>query len=131
MRWYRHHLHRLTRLAFAAWLLALALTAIQGCLVQPGHDLATPHNPFTSPQQADEHARHASGCLKLCADAAATVGQSVQTPSFDLSGWAILLLLPALLLLHTSGTPAIAFSTQRRPAPPGPPARLSFVRFND
>lgn len=131
MRWFHHHLQTLARLAFAVWLLAFAVAAIQGCLVQPGHDLATPHNPFTAPQQVNEHALHASGCLKHCADAAATVGQSVQTPSFDLSGWAILLLLPALLLLHTSGTPAIAFSALRRPAPPGPPARLSFVRFND
>jgi len=131
MRWYRYQLQTLSRLAFAVWLLAFAVAAIQGCLVQPSHDLATPHSPFASPQYVDEHARHANGSLKHCADAAATVRPSFQTSSFDLADWAILLLLPALLLFHSRGTQTIAFPAFHRPAPPGPPARLSFVRFND
>ncbi|WP_137887234.1 hypothetical protein [Pseudomonas sp. 2FE] len=131
MQGFRQHLHMLLRLALAMWVVAFSVATVQGCLVLPSHDLPAPHNQFANPQQFDEHALHANGVLQHCADASSTVSPAIQASAFDLAGWIILLALPVLLLLDIQGPPASVFSPCRRPAPPGPPARLSFVRFND
>jgi len=54
-----------------------------------------------------------------------------RSPTVDLATLALALLLPAMLLLNPAQTITFAALALKRPAPPGPPARLIFVRFND
>lgn len=133
MDWFRQQRQRrgLMRLTLAVWLLALLVATAQGCLVQPLHQLAAPHDGVLAAQQADQHAAHASGCLQHCADAAVAISPTVQLPSLDFFSWVLLMLLPALALLNPANSSTFAFLALRRRVPPGPPARLLFVRFND
>ncbi|MFZ3182654.1 MAG: hypothetical protein WA173_00720 [Pseudomonas sp.] len=131
MDWFRQQRRGLLRLTLAVWLLALLVATAQGCLVKPLHDLAAPHDGVLATQQADQHSAHASGCLQHCADAAVAISPTVQLPSLELFSWALVLLLPALALLNPANSATFAFLVLRRRVPPGPPARLLFVRFND
>jgi hypothetical protein len=131
MDWFRQQRRGLMRLTLAVWLLALLVAAAQGCLVQPLHDLAAPHNGGLAVQQADQHSAHASGCLQHCADPEVAISPALQLPSLDLFSWALLMLLSALALLNPVNSSTFAFLALRRRVPPGPPARLLFVRFND
>lgn len=131
MDWFRQQRRGLMRLTLAVWLLALLVATVQGCLVQPLHHLAAPHDGVLAAQHADEHSSHASGCLQHCADAAVAIGPALQLPSLELFSWALLMLLPALALLNPANSATFAFLALRCRVPPGPPARLLFVRFND
>lgn len=130
MFWFRHHQRSLLRLTLGVWLLAVLVTAFQGCLVQPDHRLTAEHKTFATMQQEDGHALHASGCLQHCKDAAQAVSSKVPMPTASLASLAILLL-PILILFNPAEIFTFAALALRRPAPSGPPARLIFVRFND
>jgi len=131
MYWFRHHYRNLLRLTLGVWVLAVIVTVFHGCLVQPQHSLSATHETPSTLQQVDEHALHASGCLKHCADAAKAISPTSQIPTVDLATLALALLLPAMLLLNLAQTITFAALALKRPAPSGPPARLIFVRFND
>jgi hypothetical protein len=131
MYWFRHHYRDLLRLTLGVWVLAVIVTVFHGCLVQPQHSLSATHETPSTLQQVDEHALHASGCLKHCADAAKAISPTSQIPTVDLATLALALLLPAMLLLNPAQTITFAALALKRPAPSGPPARLIFVRFND
>lgn len=130
MEWFRQQRRSLIRLTLAVWLLALLVATVQGCLEQPLHDLAAPQDGVLAAQQAEQQGAQASGCLQHCAAAAVAISPTLQLPMFDLFSWA-LLLLPALALLNPANRATFAFLALRRRVPPGPPARLLFVRFND
>ena len=131
MFWFRHRQPAFIRLAIVLWVLAFGLAATQGCLVQPSHNPATTHVSLNTAQDHDSHDTHALGCLQHCADTAITVSPSLHLQIFDLFSWTFLLLLPALLILYPASPSAFAFLALQRPAPARPPARLSFVSFND
>lgn len=131
MYWFRHHYRNLLRLTLGVWVLAVIVTVFHGCLVQPEHSLIATHETPSTLQQVDEHALHASGCLKHCADAAKAISPASQIPTLDLASLALALLLPAMLLLNPAQTLTFAALALKRPAPSGPPVRLIFVRFND
>lgn len=130
MYWFRHHYRNLLRLTLGVWVLAVIVTVLHGCLVQPQHSLGATHETPSMLQQVDEHALHASGCLKHCADAAKAISPASQISILDLASLALALLLPAMLL-NPAQTLTIAALALKRPTPSGPPARLIFVRFND
>lgn len=130
MLWFRTHRPVLVRLAFALWLLAFGVAASQGCLTQPSHDRAAAHATAPTGALDHSHAQHASGCLQHCEDSSVALNPAQDRPAFDPAIWAVLWLLPALSLSVATASP-FAFLALRRPAPPRPPARLSFVRFND
>lgn len=120
----------LLHLALVAWVLAVAVMAIQGCLVQLDHSLAAPHP--TEQSVIDDHALHASGCLQSCEDTATAIKPAVQIPALDLTHWFILLLLTAAVgLMLDPGRKSFPALTLKRPAPPEVPVRLIFVRSND
>ena len=131
MYWFRHHYRNLLRLTLGVWVLAVIVTVFHGCLVQSQHSLSATHETPSTLQQVDEHALHASGCLKHCADAAKAISPTSQIPTLDLTSLALALLLPAMMLLNSAQTITFAALALKRPAPSGPPARLIFVRFND
>lgn len=126
----RTHLPLLIRQVLALWLLAFAVAASQGCLSLPPHDLNAAHEITSSAGHDNSHEQHASGCLQYCEHSATALPPAQTLPTFEHALWAILFLLPALILSVRSQTP-FAFLTLHRPAPPRPPARLRFVRFND
>lgn len=130
MFWFRTYLPQLIRLALVLWLLAFALAVSQGCLSQPPHDLAVPHAVVGATEHDDGHARHASGCLQYCADHSTALSPSLQVPPFEQVLWVTVLLLPVIFLSAVSPAP-FAFLALQLPAPPRPPARLRFVRYND
>jgi len=80
MYWFRHHYRDLLRLTLGVWVLAVIVTVFHGCLVQPQHSLSATHETPSTLQQVDEHALHASGCLKHCADAAKAISPTSQIP---------------------------------------------------
>lgn len=131
MHWFRHHYRNLLRLTLGVWVLAVIVSVFHGCLVQPQHSLSATHETPSTLQQVGEHALHASGCLKHCADAAKAISPTSQIPTLDLASLALALLLPAMMLLNSAQTITFAALALKRPAPSGPPARLIFVRFND
>lgn len=131
MLWFHRHQPAFMRLAIMLWVLAFGMAASQGCLAQPSHNPATPHVSLSTSQHDDGHDAHATGCLQYCADSAIAISPSLHLPVLDLAGWAFLLLIPALLILYPASPSAFAFLALQRPAPARPPARLSFVRFND
>lgn len=132
MYWFHRHRRSLLHLTLMVWVLAVAVTAIQGCLVQPIHNLAAPHN--VEQYVVDGHALHANGCLQSCEDTATAIKPASQTPAADPVHWAVLLLLTAAVLImvldprHKSSLVTLVL---KRPAPPESPVRLTFVRFND
>ncbi|MGH8383944.1 MAG: hypothetical protein ACRESJ_00355 [Pseudomonas sp.] len=131
MYWFRHHYRNLLRLTLGVWVLAVIVMVFHGCLVQSEHSLSATHESPSTLQQVDEHALHASGCLKHCADTAKAISPTSQIPTLDFASLALALLLPAMMLLNPAQTITFAALVLKRPAPSGPPARLIFVRFND
>lgn len=131
MYWFRHHYRNLLRLTLGVWVLTVILMVFHGCLVQSEHSLSATHETPSMLQEVDEHALHASGCLKHCADAAKAINPASQIPTLDLASLALALLLPAMLMLSPDQTTTFAELALKRPTPSGPPARLIFVRFND
>ncbi|WLG53635.1 hypothetical protein [Pseudomonas sp. FP1742] len=132
MYWFRRHRQRLLRLILAGWVVAVAVMAIQGCLVQPIHNLAAPHT--VEQHVLDGHALHANGCLQNCEDTATAIKPGLQTPALDPAHWAALLLLTAavmILVLDPEQKSSHATLVLKRPAPPESPVRLMFLRFND
>ena len=132
MQWFHRHRQSLLRLILAVWVVAVTVMAIQGCLVQPIHDLAAPHN--VEQNVVDGHALHANGCLQNCEDTATAIKPALQTPALDPVHWAALLLLTAavmIMVLDTEQKSSLATLVLKRPAPPESPVRLTFVRFND
>ncbi|WP_162095343.1 hypothetical protein [Pseudomonas chlororaphis] len=131
MSWFRRHRQRLLHLTLVVWVLAMGVMAIQGCLVQPNHEIAAPH--YAEQQVADDHALHASGCLQSCEDTVTAIKPALQHPALDALQWAALLLLTAAVILVLDPVKDFSFAalTLKRPAPPKEPARLAFVRFND
>lgn len=132
MSWFRRHRQRLLRLILAVWVVAVTVMAIQGCLVQPIHNLAAPHN--VEQHLVEGHALHANGCLQNCEDTATAIKPALQTPAADPVHWAALLLLTAAVLIMVfdpEQKSSFAALVLKRPAPPESPVRLTFVRFND
>lgn len=132
MYWFHRHRRSLLHLTLMVWVLAVAVTAIQGCLVQPIHNLAAPHN--VEQYVVDGHALHANGCLQSCEDTATAIKPALQTPAADPAHWAVLLLLTAavlIMVLDPQHKSSLATLVLKRPAPPESPVRLTFVRFND
>lgn len=131
MYWSRRHRRSLLHLTLVVWVLALVVMAFQGCLVQPDHNIAEPHN--ADQYVVDGHALHASGCLQNCEDTASAIKPASQVPALDPINGAVLLLLTAaiLMLLNPEEKSSFAALALKRPAPPGRPVRLTFVRSND
>lgn len=130
MFWFRTYLPQLIRLALVLWLVAFVVAVSQGCLSQPPHDLALPHEDVGAIGHADDHARHTSGCLQYCADHSTALSPSLQVPPFEHALWVAVLLLSVMCLSAVSPAP-FAFLALQLPAPPRPPARIRFVRYND
>ncbi|WP_410480319.1 hypothetical protein [Pseudomonas sp. DCA-1] len=131
MYWFRRHRQSLLHLALVVWVLAVAVMAIQGCLVQPNHNIAAPHH--AEQYVVDGHVLHTSGCLQHCGDTATAIKPALQTPALDPIQWATLLLLTAavVMVLNPEEKSSFAALALKRPAPPEGPVRLTFVRFND
>lgn len=132
MYWFRRHRPRLLHLALLVWVSAVALMAIQGCLVQPDHDTAASHH--TELYGVDGHALHASGCVQNCEETATAIKPALKIPALDPIHWVILLLLTSaviMIVLDPDATSSLATLVLERAAPPKVPARLAFVRFND
>lgn len=127
MFWFRARQSLLVRLALALWLMACGLAVGQGCLSLPRHDPSATHGAYAAVHAAG-HAAHATGCLQFCADSASALSPSPGLPGLAA---AIYTWLPLALLLLGAVAPApFARLVLQRPAPPRPPARLRFVRFN-
>lgn len=131
MYWFRRHRRSLLHLTLVVWVLAVAVMAIQGCLVQPDHNIAAPHD--AEQYVVDGHALHASGCLQNCEDTATAIKPALQIPALDPIHWGVLLLLTAavIIVLNPEEKSSFAALALKRPAPPGGPVRLIFVRSND
>lgn len=131
MFWFRRHRRSLLHLTLMVWVLAVAMMAIQGCLVQTNHNIAAPHN--AEQYVVEGHPLHTSGCLQNCENTATAIKPASQTPALDPIYWAVLLLLTAavIMVLNPEKNSSLAALILKRPAPPEGPARLIFVRFND
>ncbi|WP_223484207.1 hypothetical protein [Pseudomonas sp. A-RE-19] len=132
MYWFRRHRRSLLHLILTVWVLAVAVMAIHGCLVQPNHNIAASHN--VEQYGVDGHALHTSGCLQNCEDTATAIKPASQTQALDSTNWAVLLLLTTaviMMVLDPAKKSSFATLVLKRPAPPEVPARLTFVRFND
>lgn len=117
-------------MALALWVLAFGIAVSQGCLSYPVHDPAFAHAELSDSTHDRAHQLHASGCLQFCEDSASTLNLALGDVSFTPVFWALLLILPAVLLPAVV-PPRFSALAMHQPAPPRPPARLSFVRFND
>ena len=132
MYWFRRNRRSLLHLTLVVWVLAVAVMTIQGCLVQPDHNIAAPHH--AEQYVLDGHALHASGCLQSCEGTATAIKPALQTPALDPIHWATLLLLTAavvIMVLNPEEKSSFAALALKRPAPPEGPVRLIFVRSND
>ncbi|MEO4017861.1 hypothetical protein [Pseudomonas rossensis] len=114
---FRTHLPLLIRQVLALWLLAFAVAASQGCLSLLPHDLTVAHEIIRSADHVDSHELHASGCLQYCEHSSTALSPTLTLPTFEHTLWAVVFLLPALILSARSQTP-FAFLTLHRPAPP-------------
>lgn len=117
-------------MALALWVMAFAVAASHGCLSFPAHDPSVIHAQVSADSHDRSHQLHATGCLQFCEDSASAPQLSPSPTSPDPILWTLLLILPAVLLpaIISARFSALALHL---PAPPRPPARLSFVRFND
>ncbi|WLG82378.1 hypothetical protein PSH97_14610 [Pseudomonas cucumis] len=132
MYWFRRHRRRLLHLILVVWVSAVTVMAIQGCLVQPNHNIAAPHNAEL--YVVDGHALHTNGCLQNCEDTATAIKPAAQFPALDPIHWAVLLLLTVAVIrvvLDPQEKFSFAALVLKRPAPPEVPVRLTFLRFND
>ncbi|MDE3739983.1 hypothetical protein [Metapseudomonas resinovorans] len=130
MSWLRFHQRSLLRMALVLWLLAFGVAASHGCLSYLPHDLASGHDEVSSSLHERSHQLHASGCLQFCEDGATALKLASGQVLLDQIFWPLLLLLPVALLPAVI-PPRFAALAFHLPAPPRPPARLRFVRFND
>ena len=115
-------------LALMLWLVAFAVVASQSCLTSASHHQTAVQQTVAGAADADPHAL---ACLQQCAATTLAMTPALQLPMLGLPGWTLLLPLLLVLLTYPPAPKAFAYLTLRRPAPPRPPARLSFVRFND
>jgi hypothetical protein len=124
----RQHLHTLSRLLLAVWVLAFALVSVANCQampVAPDHEEASLLAPW---QQAHDQPHHTL-CSKVCADAQRGLVKAD-------SHWQphISLLLLAVSLIWLAG-PVISIlfpqAIRAWPRPPSRPLRLQFSRFNN
>ncbi|WP_124320894.1 hypothetical protein [Pseudomonas chlororaphis] len=131
MYWSRRHRRSILRLALVGWVLAVALMAFQGCLVQPEHNMAAPHN--IEQPTADGHALHASGCLQNCEDTVTAIKPAFQTSALAFIDWVAFLLLTTAVIMVLAPEEKSSFATLvlKRPTPSEGPVHLTFVRFND
>lgn len=127
MYWLRQRHHNLLCLTLAAWVVAVVVTAFQGCLLEPERSLATPNNSPVATQHADQHAQHTTSCEHSGANTVTAISSIPHTLGLDALSWATLL----LVLFIPSKASAVPALVLRRPVPSRPPARLIFVRFND
>ncbi|CDF84657.1 hypothetical membrane protein [Pseudomonas knackmussii B13] len=130
MSWFRNHQRALLRMALMLWVLAFAVAVSHGCLSYLAHDPLVAHPEASASAHDRSHQLHASGCLQFCEDGASALKLSPGQLSFDQVLWALLITLP-VLLLPAASRPRFAARAIHLPGPPRPPARLSFVRFND
>lgn len=130
MIWFRNHQRALLHIALVLWALAFGVAASHGCLSYPSHDPAVTHADISASLDGSAHKLHASGCLQFCDDSASALNLSPGHLSLDQVFWVLLLTFPALFL-PTVIPPRFGALAMHLPAPPRPPARLSFVRFND
>lgn len=132
MYWFRRHRQSSLYLALTAWVLALTVMTIHGCLVQPNHDITASHHAEL--HVGHEHDLHANGCLQNCEDAAAAIRPAAQMiQALDPLHWPILLLLTSALVIVLSPAErsSLAAIALKHPAPSKRPARLIFARLND
>ena len=130
MIWFRSHQRALLRMALVLWALAFGVPASNGCLSYPVHDLALAHADIPTSLHDSAHQLHASGCLQFCEDSASALNPAPSHLLLEQAFWGTLLALPFLFLTAVIPMRFGALAI-RLPAPPRPPARLSFVRFND
>lgn len=130
MSWFRTHHRALLRIALVLWALAFGIAASHGCLSYPTHDPAIAHVEASASPHDQSHRLHASGCLQFCEDSSTAPPLSLGHMSLVQVSWILLLILPTLFLPAVIPTRFSALAVHL-PAPPRPPARLSFVRFND
>lgn len=130
MTWFRNHQRTLLRIALVLWVLAFGVAASHGCLSYPAHDPALVHADVSASLDGPAHQLHASGCLQFCDDSASALNLAPGYLLFDQALWVLLLTLPVLFLPSVI-PPRFGALAMHLPAPPRPPARLSFVRFND
>ncbi|WP_200626572.1 hypothetical protein [Pseudomonas sp. LAM2023] len=132
MYWFRRHRQSILYLTLAAWVLALAVMTIHGCLVQPNHDITAAHHAELHVGHA--HDLHANGCLQNCEDVAAAIRPAAQMiQMMDPLHWPILLLLTSALVivLGPAQKSSLAVLALKLPTPSKRPARLIFARLND
>ncbi|QEY63137.1 hypothetical protein FXN65_14090 [Metapseudomonas lalkuanensis] len=130
MSWFRFHQCSMLRMALVLWVLAFGVATSQGCLSYLPHDPASGHDEVSSRLHERSHQLHASGCLQFCENGATALKLKLGPVLLDQVLWSLLLILPAALLPAVL-SPRFAALTFHLPAPPRPPARLRFVRFND
>lgn len=130
MSWFRAHQRGLLRMALVLWALAFGVAVSHGCLSYPTHDPAFAHEQSLTSLHDRSHQLHASGCLQFCEDSASALNLSLGHVSLDQTLWTLLLILPVVFLPAVI-PPRFGALAMHLPAPPRPPARLSFVRFND
>ncbi|MDT4814954.1 hypothetical protein FQZ97_479730 [compost metagenome] len=130
MSWFRFHKCSLLRMALVLWVLAFGVATSQGCLSYPPHDLMGSHDEVSSSLHERSHQIHASGCLQFCEDGATALKLAPGQVFLEQVFLYLLLVLPAAFLPAVL-SPRFAALAFHLPAPPRPPARLRFVRFND
>lgn len=130
MTWFRHHQRALLRIVLVLWALAFGVAASHGCLSYPSHDFAVTHADISASLDGSAHQLHASGCLQFCDDSASALNAAPGYLPLGLALWVLLLTLPVLFLPAVI-PPRFGALATHLPAPLRPPARLSFVRFND
>ncbi|HGM7559349.1 hypothetical protein [Pseudomonas nitroreducens] len=130
MTWFRNHQRTLLRMALVLWVLAFGVAASHGCLSYPEHDPALVHADVSAGLDGPAHQLHASGCLQFCDDSASALNLTPDHLSLNQVFWVLLFTLPVLFLPAVI-PPRFGALATHLPAPPRPPVRLSFVRFND
>ncbi|WP_371227487.1 hypothetical protein ACAW63_18330 [Pseudomonas sp. QE6] len=130
MTWFRNHQCTLLRMAIVLWVLAFGVAASHGCLSYPAHDAAVVHADVSAGPDGPAHQLHASGCLQFCDDSASALNPTPDHLSLNQVFWVLLFTLP-VLVLPAIIPPRFGALATHLPAPSRPPARLSFVRFND
>lgn len=130
MTWFRDHQDSLLRIAVMLWVLAFGVAASHGCLsFSENHAVPSPSD-VTVGMQGKTYQLHSSACLEFCNDSASALHMASWYIHFDQTLWVLLLTLPVLFLSSVI-PPRFGALALHLPAPPRPPARLSFVRFND
>ncbi|AIL61701.1 hypothetical protein PSAKL28_24960 [Pseudomonas alkylphenolica] len=127
---FRNHQRTLLRMALVLWVLAFGVAASHCCLSYSEHDHALAHTDVSASLEGHTHQLHASGCLQCCDDSVSALNLAPRYLPFGQVLRVLLLTLPVLFLPAVI-PPRFGTLAMQRIAPPRPPARLSFVRFND